>query len=179
MFCILKVITKINDDRADIDLPEPRKFKCFSRLKTKLPRNNVFRPFFKIRGRIKTTKHFPETTFSDFSTASKTNLPTAAKKTLAIKNFLLYNHLTNARAFSSVGRAPPLQGGCREFEPLNAHSLKKRAVKALFCCNKRICKVRTRNFRLTFNIKFFAMPAGFANCFVMSSFSRCRRVFDE
>ena len=27
------------------------------------------------------------------------------------------------RAFSSVGRAPPLQGGCREFEPLNAHHL--------------------------------------------------------
>ncbi len=24
-------------------------------------------------------------------------------------------------ALSSVGRAPPLQGGCREFEPLSAH----------------------------------------------------------
>ncbi len=24
-------------------------------------------------------------------------------------------------AFSSAGRAPPLQGGCRRFDPVNAH----------------------------------------------------------
>ena len=61
-----------------------------------------------------------------------------AKKTLAIKNFLLYNRLTNARAFSSVGRAPPLQGGCREFEPLNAHHLKNHSGGSFFYCVVRL-----------------------------------------
>ena len=30
-----------------------------------------------------------------------------------------------SRAFSSVGRAPPLQGGCQKFESSNAHHLKQ------------------------------------------------------
>ena len=37
-----------------------------------------------------------------------------------------------ARAFSSVGRASPLQGEGQKFESSNAHHLKSRAEMALF-----------------------------------------------
>ena len=39
------------------------------------------------------------------------------------------------RAFSSVGRAPPLQGGCQKFESSNAHH-KKEVIKTSFLIYK-------------------------------------------
>ncbi len=41
-------------------------------------------------------------------------------------------------AFSSVGRALPLQGRCREFEPLNAHHLKKDYRNVVFFVERRL-----------------------------------------
>ena len=36
------------------------------------------------------------------------------------------------RAFSSVGRAPPLQGGCQKFESSNAHHKKRTPMGSFF-----------------------------------------------
>ena len=51
---------------------------------------------------------------------------------MTIKFFLGILIIQTLWAFSSVGRALPLQGRCREFEPLNAHHLKRTTSVVLF-----------------------------------------------
>ncbi len=55
------------------------------------------------------------------------------------------------RAFSSVGRAPPLQGGCQEFKSLNAHHIKRVLILSFL--------MRLRDYVSAHVLKFYAQSA--------------------